>query len=169
MYENLVDALRRVLSWLLVGRFSAFGATLLVYALFAALRGVGYLATNRDKVRKAEAEIRSWEERRRKAVEARDTKLYERVLREKNRVDRLKRDLEAERLKASIATFAAWLACFKVLWDAVGGLLVVDVPLPWGYTKMPFTAWFLVNSFWAGALLDRAASAAKHLIKSREL
>jgi len=156
-YEALVNQLRTALGAFLQGRFSAIGATLIAYGVFAALRAVSFLVTDREKVRRVEAEIRSWEERRRKAVEARDTRLYERVLREKSRVDRLKRELEAERLKASVAALVAWVAFFKVLWDAVGSLPVVDVPLPWGYARATFAAWFVANSFWAGAILDRAA------------
>jgi len=167
VYNAVVNQLRHAVGLMLQGRFSAAAATLIVYAVYAALRAVGYLVTNREKMRRAETEIRNWEERRRKAVETRDAKLYERVLREKSRVDRLKRELEAERLKASIATFAAWLACFKILWDSVGGMPVVDVPLPWGYAKISFAAWFLANSFWAGALLDRVGLAVRALGKRR--
>lgn len=163
MYSSLVDAVRQALTALLQGRAAAVWATLLVYALFAALRAVGQLVVNRKVVERAEAEIRNWEERRRKAIEARDMKLYERVLREKSRVDNLKRELEKERLKASLATLAVWLLCFKVLWDAAGNLPAIDAPLPWGYARITFAAWFILNSFWSGALLDKAALALRPL------
>ncbi len=166
-YSAFVGQLRCAISALLQGRLSAVAATLIAYAVFVALRAVGYLAMDRERVRRAEAEIRQWEERRRKAVEARDAKLYERVLREKSRVDRLKRELEIERLKASTATLLMWLLCFKVLWDAVGNVPVAEVPLPWGYARVSFAAWFVANSFWAGALLDRVALAIRALGKRR--
>lgn len=140
------------------GKLSVIAATAVVYAAFALLKLVGWLIANREKLKKIEVEVKSWEERRHRAVQARDMRLYERVQREKPRIDRLRREIELEKLKASAASFAAWLASFGLLQSLLGDPPVALTPAPWGYTTIPLSAWFIINSLWANALLERLAS-----------
>lgn len=147
------------------GRFSAIAATAIVYALFAVLRVMGQLVVNRDKLRKIEAEVKAWEERKQRAVQSRDMKLYERVLREQARIDRLKREADFERMKASATAIVAWPILLTVLWRVTGDPVIALAPAPWGYVRISFSAWFIANTFWSGALLDRLASYLRSLIR----
>jgi len=165
VYAELVEALRGALDPLLSGRVAALTATALMYLSFALMRAISALVVNREKIARIEAEVNEWEERRRRAIEARDRRMYERVMRERSRIERLRWEMSKERLKGSIASIIAWLTFFKLLWDAVGGgRPVVLLPLPTGYSKAPFFTWFLLNSFWAGALIDKAWRGVKVLV-----
>jgi len=133
-------------------------ATAVVYASFSAVRLAGWLVTDRGKVRRVEEEVRAWEERRRRALEARDVKLLERLRREQRRIERLKREAELERMKAWAAAFVAWFAILHFL-GATGNLaLEIVLPAPWGYVRSPLATWFIVSSLWSNALLERLAS-----------
>ncbi|HDD34369.1 MAG: hypothetical protein DRK00_00405 [Thermoprotei archaeon] len=165
MYAELVEALRRALEPLLSGRVAALTATALIYLSFAFVRAISSLVVNREKIARIEAEVNEWEERRKRAIEARDRRMYERVMRERSRIERLRWEMSKERLKGSIVSLITWLALFKLLWDAVGGgRPVVLLPLPTGYSKAPFFTWFILNSFWAGALVDKAWKLMKGLL-----
>lgn len=155
MYDHAVTFLRETLGELLQGSLSAVNSTVLAYAMISTLRGIGYLSVNKRKIKRIETEIQSWEIKRSKALETRNLKLYNRIMREKTRIEKLKREMEVERLKALIITFVSWIILFKVLWDAIGHFTVVQIPLPMGYVKTSFTMWFLLNSIWATPLLDR--------------
>ena len=149
------------------GALSALTATAIVYASFAAVKLAGWLATNRDKLRRIEGELRTWEERRKKALQAKDLKMLERVQREQRRAQKLKQEMEMERLKSSAAAFLTWIAILQALRFLTSDPLAVTLPAPWGYVDAPLSAWFVINSFWANQLLDRASSFSRRLIARR--
>ena len=162
MYAEFVEAVKGILEPLLEGRLSAITTTALTYAVFTLIRAASSLVIDREKVARLESLVGMWEERRKKAIEARDLKMYERVMKEKARVERARRELEKERIKGTVVSIIAWLVIFKVLLDSVGAERPVALfPLPTGYVKLPFYAWFMVNSFWANALIARVWSVAK--------
>ncbi|MCS7104493.1 MAG: hypothetical protein NZ954_02880 [Thermofilaceae archaeon] len=167
MYENAVTFLRETLGNLLQGSLSAVNSTILAYAMIGTLRGIGYLSVNKRKMKRIEAEIQSWEIKRSKALETRNLKSYNRIMREKARIEKLKREMEVERLKASVVTFVSWIILFKILWDAVGHFTVVQIPLPMGYVKASFSMWFLLNSIWATPLLNRIVNFINFLRRAR--
>jgi len=140
-------------------RIAPLTTTLITYAIFVLLRAISQLAVDREKVARLEAEVRRWEERRRKAIEAKDAKLFERVQKERSRVDRLRREIEVERLKGALAASVAWILLSALLLQSVGDVTAVRIPVPWDYyLEIPFSAWFLLNSLWAATLVDRLCS-----------
>lgn len=151
------------------GSLSALIATVIVYASFATVKLAGWLATNREKLRRIEGELRSWEERRKKALQAKDIKMFERVQREQKRIEKLKQEMEMERLKSSAAALLTWIAILQLLRFLTGDPLAVALPTPWGYVDAPLSAWFVINSFWASVLLDRVASFSRRLINQAPL
>ena len=120
------------------------------------------------KLKRIRVEIERWEERRRRALELRDRKMYERVMRERRRIERLKNEMEMERLKSMAASFVLWFTVFKLLWDAVGEMPVGLVPLPGGYVAVPFYAWYMMHSLWAGILMERVGGALKQALSLRK-
>lgn len=154
-------------SELFVSRFSVIAATALIYALFAFLRAMSQLVINRDTLRRSEAEVKAWEERRQKAIQSRDIKLYERVQREQARIDRLKKDADIERMKASAVALLAWPILLTIIWRVTGDPPVALAPTLWGYERIKFSAWFIANTFWASVLLDRIASSLNSVYKAR--
>lgn len=143
------------MSTLLQSRYAALAATALIYLIVITMRGVRFIVVNKKIVNRIESEVKEWEERKRKAVELRDRKLYEKIMKEKPRIDKLKRDLGIERLKSTIASIALWFAMFKVLWDAIGTAPAGLIASPIGYVEIPFYAWYVLNSFWSGFIIDR--------------
>lgn len=155
MYDRVIECIRALMGTSLERRYAALVATGLIYLIVAAMWGARLVVVNRKKVSRIEFEVKEWEERKRRAVELRDRKLYERIMREKPRIDKLKADLELEKLKATVAGIALWFAVFKVLWDAIGAAPIGLIASPIGYVEIPFYAWYILNSFWSGLILDR--------------
>ncbi|MEM1521630.1 MAG: hypothetical protein QW407_01610 [Thermofilaceae archaeon] len=149
------------------GSFSVIAATALIYALFALLRAVSRLVVNKAKLEKIEVEVKSWEERRRRAIQSRDMKLYERVQREQARIDKLRREADLERMKASAVSIVAWPILLTLLWRVTGDPVVALAPAPWDYMQITFSAWFIANAVWANALLDRIASLLHQILTAK--
>lgn len=155
MYDEIVKFIKVVMSTLIQSRYAALAATALIYLIVITMRGIRLIVVNKKKVSKMEFEIKEWEERKRKAVELRDRKLFEKVMKEKPRINKLKTDLGIERLKSTLASIVLWFTMFKVLWDAIGTAPVGLIALPTGYVEIPFYAWYILNSFWSGFIVDR--------------
>lgn len=157
MYDRVIECIRALMGTSLERRYSALVATGLIYLIVAVMWGVRLVVVNKKKVSRIEFEVKEWEEKKRRAVELRDRKLYEKIMKEKPRIDKLKTDLELEKLKATVASIALWSAVFKVLWDAIGTTPIGLVASPTGYVEIPFYAWYVLNSFWSGLIVDRLA------------
>jgi len=138
-------------------RLRAVAATLLIYATFIVIRLVTGRVVNRERVDRLTQTVKEWEDRRRKAIEAKDMKAYEKVMREKSRVERIRSELNKEKLKASLVTVTLWLIVFRAAGMVIDpGEPVIKIPFVNNeYLDAPFYVWFILNSLWAGTLVNR--------------
>jgi len=109
---------------------------------------------NKEKIEAMLREIGEWEERRKAAIEKKDIKAYRQILRSKPRIDRLKNQLAAERMRGSIVSMVLWFILFKFMSDIFRGEPVVVFPL-FGYSQVNFAVWYIVISLWFAPLLNR--------------
>ncbi len=153
-YTALMYTLRQLLGPLIKMPWSALTATVLSMLCVAISRAISGLITREDKLSYALEEIAKWEKKRAKALKEKDRKLYEHVLREKPRIDRLRSRVAAERAKSNVISLVLWFALFKFVSDIFAGEPVAVLPI-FNYAPVTLPIWYVLTSLWFAPLLSR--------------
>jgi len=153
-YSWLILEIRTILGPLIAWPFSSLVATATAMICVFVSRISSNILMNKEKIEAMLREIGEWEERRKAAIEKKDIKAYRQILRSKPRIDRLKNQLAAERMRGSIVSMVLWFILFKFMSDIFRGEPVVVFPL-FGYSQVNFAVWYIVISLWFAPLLNR--------------
>jgi len=153
-YSWLILEIRTILGPLITWPFSSLVATVTAMICVFISRISSDILVNKEKIEALLKEIRDWEEHRKAAIDKKDIKAYRQILRSKPRIDRLKNQLAAEKMRGNIVSMVLWFVLFKFMSDIFRGEPVVAFPL-FGYSKVNFAAWYIVISLWFAPLLNR--------------
>lgn len=164
IYGQLIMFIRNSLEGLIGWPTVAITSTLIIVACITFISLASSLATNEARIRELSRIVQEWEERRKRAIERRDRKLYEKVMREKARVDRIKGRISSERLKSRIVAALLWYVLFKITADVFAGKPVILFPL-FNYARIDYATWFIVNSLWMFMPLSNLSMAMANYLK----
>ncbi|MHA1302684.1 MAG: EMC3/TMCO1 family protein [Candidatus Heimdallarchaeaceae archaeon] len=119
--------------------------------------------------------INKWNQKRKRAMERADKKLWLSVKREEDAVKRLQQTMMMKRMKPMLFTFIPFMVLFAILRRAYSGHYYAWLPFnigafpwfgktPWSeqvqfdghvYSKISFTFWYFLSSFAFGSLISR--------------
>lgn len=120
--------------------------------------------------------INEWNQRRKKAMETADKKLWLKVKRDEEYIRQLQSKMMMKRMKPTLVTFIPFLIIFSIIRSAFSGHYYAWIPFrlggfPWiggahwfqetqppeplGYSKVPFSLWYFITAFAFGSLLSR--------------
>ncbi len=153
-YSSFIEFIRTLLSPLVTWPVSSLTATFVAMLCVFISRAISRLVYKEEELSYALKEIARWEERRKKAIKERDRKLYNQVLREKPRIDRLKNKVAAERIKGNVVSLIVWFLFFRVASDIFAGKTIAVLPIL-GYAPVTFPIWYVLTSLWFAPLIGR--------------
>ena len=159
--QGIVSLIRGYLTWPVISVTS----TVIAFLVIVALRLIYFFIVKEDKIEKIMSQINKWEERRKRAIEKKDMKMYRRVMREEKRIGKLRSEIEKKKMVGSIVTTFSWIVFFKITSDIIGSRPVTLFPL-FNYSKIGYPTWFMVNTLWGYIIVDRAIRA---LFKNKSL
>ena len=120
--------------------------------------------------------VNEWNQRRKRAMETADKKLWLKVKRDEEQIRQLQSRMMMKRMKPTLVTFIPFLLIFSIIRSAFSGHYYAWLPFnmggfPWiggahwfgqptgdeplGYSKVPFSLWYFITAFAFGSLLSR--------------
>jgi len=128
-------------------------ATLIVFSMAILNSILQKVIVNVRKAKRLVAEINRWEKMRREAIQRKNKKLFQRVERERKRIDKMKFEVDKERLKTYFVSFGLWIL----------GMKLAEILLPSGFRiyvpplniETGFIGWYIMVSLWLFPLLIR--------------
>lgn len=148
--ESITSAIKGYLEWPIISIFS----TVMIFGILIALRLIYFFTVKEEQINRIMEQINKWESRKKKAIEKKDMKMYRRVMREEKRIEKLRNQIEKKRMVGTLSTTISWFLFFKIISDIIGNRPVILFPL-FNYSKMSFSTWYVINSFWGYILVDR--------------
>ncbi len=145
-YYQLIIAIQTIFEPLL--RWPVISLTSTSLSVFSSIiiRRITATIVNEEALDRAMKEIKIWEERRKRAIKKKDRKMYEEILRESRRIDRLRKFAFKERLKSSAISLVTWYILLRITTDIIGADKVVVIFPILGYMPLNHPAWFIIVS-----------------------
>ncbi|NPD87165.1 MAG: DUF106 domain-containing protein [Asgard group archaeon] len=155
---------------------SALVITLIAIMLSIFSTTVTRLLTNVDELKESMQKVNDWNQRRKKAMQSADKKLWLSVKRDEERIKKMQSSMMFKRMKPMLFTTIPFLLLFAILRRAYTGHYYAWLPFnlsefPWigvswtepytdpatgvRYAKVPFTLWYFITAFAFGSLISR--------------
>lgn len=155
---------------------SALVITLIAIMLSIFSTFVTRLLTNQGELKESMQKVNDWNQRRKRAMQTADKKLWLTVKRDEERVKKMQSSMMFKRMKPMLFTTIPFLLLFAILRRAYTGHYYAWLPFnlgqfPWigagwtapyqdpatgvWYAKVPFTLWYFITAFAFGSLISR--------------
>ena len=134
------------------------------------------LLTDVDALKDSMKKVNEWNQRRKRAMQTADKKLWLSVKRDEERIKKMQSSMMFKRMKPMLFTTIPFLLIFAILRNAFQGHYYAWMPFnlgnfpfigntPWFettdavaghlYSKAPFTVWYFITAFAFGSLISR--------------
>ncbi|MCD6563570.1 MAG: hypothetical protein J7K23_06605 [Thermoproteales archaeon] len=153
-YSSIIQGIISLIGDFLKWPMISITSTIIVFLVIVVLRLIYFFTVKEDEINRIMVQINKWEERKKRAIEKKDMKMYRRVMREEKRIEKLKNQIEKKKMIGSILTTISWIIFFKITSDIVGSRPVVLFPL-FNYSKIAYPTWFMINTIWGYLLVDK--------------
>ncbi|MHA2308119.1 MAG: EMC3/TMCO1 family protein [Candidatus Heimdallarchaeaceae archaeon] len=155
---------------------SALVITLIAIMISIFSTMVTRLLTNVDELKESMQKVNDWNQRRKRAMQTADKKLWLSVKRDEERIKKMQSSMMFKRMKPMLFTTIPFLLLFAILRRAYTGHYYAWLPFnlgqfPWigagwtapyqdpatgvWYAKVPFTLWYFITAFAFGSLISR--------------